>query len=284
MAMNNVIDFTQEAIKRGVKKVAKEGIESGSDNVVNAARKTISNKTKAISDDVVDYAVRDMNLKSSMSSDEINRLRYEKNQARKINKANAAENKIRRTENYNNNVKNNALKSEQNKQVIQQKREAKMAKEYENVFNDSNITFKRSDVINADRTFNSKAADDYYHKLTNDAIDLKSGTSALKNTPISNVRKILNDMDIKDRAKSVTDMRSKAASSAAATGAKNASDAASEAAATKKDDARKLLTKSNIQKGVGLGVGGYLVLNMFDQGGKMSNAELYGQQQQYGGY
>lgn len=283
MAMNNVIDFTQEAIKRGVKKVAKEGIESGSDNVVNAARKTISNKTKAISDDVVD-AVRDMNLKSSMSSDEINRLRYEKNQARKINKANAAENKIRRTENYNNNVKNNALKSEQNKQVIQQKREAKMAKEYENVFNDSNITFKRSDVINADRTFNSKAADDYYYKLTNDAIDLKSGTSALKNTPISNVRKILNDMDIKDRAKSVTDMRSKAASSAAATGAKNASDAASEVAATKKDDARKLLTKSNIQKGVGLGVGGYLVLNMFDQGGKMSNAELYGQQQQYGGY
>lgn len=51
-----------------------------------------------------------------------------------------------------------------------------------------------------------------------------------------------------------------------------------------KEEARKLLTKSNIQKGVGLGVGGYLVLNMFDQGGKMSNAELYGQQQQYGGY
>lgn len=51
-----------------------------------------------------------------------------------------------------------------------------------------------------------------------------------------------------------------------------------------KEEARKFLTKSNIQKGVGLGVGGYLVLNMFDQGGKMSNAELYGQQQQYGGY
>lgn len=45
---------------------------------------------------------------------------------------------------------------------------------------------------------------------------------------------------------------------------------------------RKYLTKSNIQKGVGLGVGGYLVLNMFNSGGQMSNADLYSQQQQYG--
>lgn len=46
----------------------------------------------------------------------------------------------------------------------------------------------------------------------------------------------------------------------------------------------KFFTKENIQKGVGLSVGGYLVLNMFNNGGKMSNAELYGQTQQYGSY
>lgn len=56
-------------------------------------------------------------------------------------------------------------------------------------------------------------------------------------------------------------------------------------AASKEQMSNKLnsiFSKSNAQKAVGLGVGGYLVLNMFDKGGQMSNAELYGQQQQYG--
>lgn len=47
-------------------------------------------------------------------------------------------------------------------------------------------------------------------------------------------------------------------------------------------DSRKFFTNDNIKKTIGLGVGGALVFNMFDKGGQMSNAELYGQQSPYG--
>lgn len=48
------------------------------------------------------------------------------------------------------------------------------------------------------------------------------------------------------------------------------------------EEDRKFFTNDNIKKTVGLGVGGALIFNMFDKGGQMSNAELYGQQSPYG--
>lgn len=62
----------------------------------------------------------------------------------------------------------------------------------------------------------------------------------------------------------------------------NIKEKAKEQADEKVDDSRKFFTNDNIKKTVGLGVGGAIVFNMFDKGGQMSNAELYGQQQPYG--
>lgn len=62
----------------------------------------------------------------------------------------------------------------------------------------------------------------------------------------------------------------------------NATAGATAASDTKKNKAKDFFNKTNIQKGVGLGVGGALVFSMFDKGGQMSNSELYGQQQPYG--
>lgn len=88
----------------------------------------------------------------------------------------------------------------------------------------------------------------------------------------------------KDRQARLKDKLSSKHSDSKAYAEKKVQRAQKEAAEAKKQTAKDLLSRKNIQKGVGLGVGGYLVLNMFDKGGQMSNAELYGQQQQYGSY
>ena len=62
---------------------------------------------------------------------------------------------------------------------------------------------------------------------------------------------------------------------------KKINDKSAGAAATQKDNFGKM--DSFLKKAVPIAVGGGLVFSMFNRGGQMSNSELYGQQQQYGG-
>ena len=174
------------------------------------------------------------------------------------------------------------------------KEKRRMDKEYTNAYN----SIKNKGMLPSVDTANGSRAmsQQEYRKLLNDReVRSRIPDKKLAEQAERNVRQFesrssqfeaVSKYGGKNRAKTVEEMQSRMGSKTAAREqVRNQTTQAAQAAAdTKKAEARKYLTKSNIQKGVGLGVGGYLVLNMFDKGGQMSNAELYGQQQQYGSY
>lgn len=278
--MGKVIDLAaRRAAKQSVKQ-ATEFIEQGA----KAASKEVKNTrqvSKKLLEDIND-GFKDLEIFETMSTDDKLKSRMEKNLSKKQKKRDAAVNKQRRTDEYNNNIlKNNQKRSEYEK-TLEAKRLSDLEKSYDGVFDDNNIVFKRKDVINSDGTFNASKADDYYHEITNKAVDLKRDIKDVVDMPMERVRKIVNEEDILN-SKVVNGGTSNIKTSSPTnksqqkTTNKTSDPSTGNKSAQKQKDAK---ADNWVYKLAGAGVGGGIVLSMANNKGQQSNSQLYGQ----GGY
>lgn len=271
-----VIELTS---KRAVKESAKQGIEAIEQGTKASSKgvKSVKNVSKKILDDI-DNGFKDLELFETMNVDDKLKSRMEKNLSKKQKKRDAAVNKQLRINEYNNNIKKNNQKRLEHEKIIEAKRLSDLEKSYDGVFDDNNIVFKRKDVINNDGTFNSSKADDYYYKITNEAIDLKNNikNKYLVDVSIDKAKKFVNEKDI---------LNSKVVNG----GTSNVK----RSSQSKKNQQRnhnqnKSNSKNNtninpnnwVYKLAAAGVGGGMVLSMSNNKGQQTNSQLYGQ----GGY
>lgn len=278
--MGTVIDL---AAKRAARRAAKQGtevIEQGAKAASKGVKGTRNASKKMLND--IDNGLKDLEIFETMSVDDKLRSRMEKNLSKKQKKRDAAVNKQRRTNEYNNNVLKNKQKRLDYEKTLEAKRLSDLEKSYDGVFDDNNIVFKRKDVINSDGTFNASKADDYYYEITNKAVDFKREIEDVVDMPIERARKIVNEEDILNSKVvngGTSNVKTSPQTKKNQQGNPNpASDASiGNPSAKKKKDPK---ADNFVYKMAAAGVGGGLVLSMSNSRGQQSNQQLYGQ----GGY
>lgn len=278
--MGTVIDLATKKAARIAAKQGTEVIEQGAKAASKGVKGTRKASKKMLDD--IDNGLKDLEILETMSVDDKLRSRMEKNLSKKQKKRDAAVNKQRRTNEYNNNVLKSKQKRLDYEKTFEAKRLSDLEKSYDGVFDDNNIVFKRKDVINNDGTFNASKADDYYHEITNKAVDFKREIKDVVDMPMERARKIVNEEDILN-SKVVNGGTSNIKASSQTKKNQQGNPNPAGDAATKNPSAKKKKDPKAdnwVYKAAAAGVGGGLVLSMSNSKGQQSNQQLYGQ----GGY
>jgi hypothetical protein len=278
--MGTVIDLATRKAARIAAKQGTEVIEQGAKAASKGVKGTRKASKKMLDD--IDNGLKDLEILETMSVDDKLRSRMEKNLSKKQKKRDAAVNKQRRTNEYNNNVLKSKQKRLDYEKTFEAKRLSDLEKSYDGVFDDNNIVFKRKDVINNDGTFNASKADDYYHEITNKAVDFKREIKDVVDMPMERARKIVNEEDILN-SKVVNGGTSNIKASSQTKKNQQGNPNPAGDAATKNPSAKKKKDPKAdnwVYKAAAAGVGGGLVLSMSNSRGQQSNQQLYGQ----GGY
>lgn len=268
--MANVINFAEEALKRGGNRVVKEATEEMSEKASKIVRSRSQGVIRKL--DPEDVARNELIKKNRQRASELRTRHGSINTSRvdgvtKNSNIDLSDLEMHRERNRQRNLGNvintdssNFSNTEQGRQINEIRNRADRVRNGEIsqprkrgdfIPNSSQINNWENDQIANTSIFSSSSYDDYAKKNKVD------NSYLLKKEKQANLKSKIVDQSSSINKKKVNNSA---------------------------DEAKKLFSKSNIQKGVGLGVGGYLVFNMFDKGGQMSNAELYGQQQQYGSY
>lgn len=278
--MGTVIDLATKKAARIAAKQGTEVIEQGAKAASKGVKGTRKASKKMLDD--IDNGLKDLEILETMSVDDKLRSRMEKNLSKKQKKRDAAVNKQRRTNEYNNNVLKSKQKRLDYEKTFEAKRLSDLEKSYDGVFDDNNIVFKRKDVINNDGTFNASKADDYYHEITNKAVDFKREIKDVVDMPMERARKIVNEEDILNSKVVNGGTSNIKASSQTKKNQQGNPNPAGDAATGNSSAKKKKDPKADnwVYKAAAAGVGGGLVLSMSNSRGQQSNQQLYGQ----GGY